>query len=154
MSRIGKQPVVIPQGVQFNVDGRTLVCKGPKGTSKLPLFEGINAKVEAGKVVLDGVYNDVKDPDGFRDECRQGADMGFDGKTLIHPSQVDIANEVWAPSASEIERAERIIAAFDEALAEGRGVVTVDGRMIENLHVDEARRVLAVAAAIARTTQA
>jgi len=74
--------------------------------------------------------------------------MGFDGKTLIHPTQVDIANDVWAPSADEVDHAKRVIAAFDEATAEGRGVITVDGRMIENLHVDNARRVLAVHAAI------
>ena len=75
--------------------------------------------------------------------------MGFDGKTLIHPSQVAPANDVWTPSADEIEYAERVIAAFDEAVADGRGAVTVDGRMIENLHVDNARRVLAVAEAVA-----
>jgi citrate lyase subunit beta / citryl-CoA lyase len=104
---------------------------------------------EAGKVILDGVYNDVKNPEGFEAECRQGMEMGFDGKTLIHPSQVEPANDVWAPSAADIDYAERVIAAFDEAVADGRGVVTVDGRMIENLHVDNARRVLATADAIA-----
>jgi citrate lyase subunit beta/citryl-CoA lyase len=104
---------------------------------------------EADVVILDGVYNDVKNPDGFLDECRQGMEMGFDGKTLIHPSQVEPANEVWAPAPDEVEHAGKVIAAFDEAVADGRGVVTVDGRMIENLHVDNARRVLAVAAAIA-----
>ena len=100
---------------------------------------------EAGKVVIDGVYNDVKDPDGFLAECVQGMEMGFDGKTLIHPSQVEPANDTWAPSADDVEYAGRVIAAFDEAVAAGMGVVTVDGRMIENLHVDNARRVLAVA---------
>jgi citrate lyase subunit beta/citryl-CoA lyase len=104
---------------------------------------------EAGKVVIDGVYNDVKDPDGFLAECVQGMEMGFDGKTLIHPSQVEPANDTWAPSADEVDHAERVIAAFDEAVAAGKGVVTVDGRMIENLHVDNACRVLAVAEAIA-----
>lgn len=104
---------------------------------------------EAGKVIIDGVFNDVKNHDGFRAECLQGAEMGFDGKTLIHPGQVDIANEVWAPSDTEIDYARRVIAAFDEATAQGRGVITVDGRMIENLHVDTARRTLAVADAIA-----
>lgn len=103
---------------------------------------------EAGKAILDGVYNDVRDPDGFLDEARQGKLLGFDGKTLVHPSQVDPANEVWAPSEAEIDHAQRVIEAFDAATAEGRGVVTVDGRMIENLHVDNARRVLAVADAI------
>ncbi len=104
---------------------------------------------EAGASILDGVFNDVKDPDGFRGECIVGAQMGFDGKTLIHPSQVDPCNDVWAPTEAEVEHARRVIAAFDEAIAGGRGVVTVDGRMIENLHVDNARRVLAVADAIA-----
>ena len=99
--------------------------------------------------ILDGVYNDVKDLDGFRAECVQGFEMGFDGKTLIHPGQVEIANEVWAPSEDEVAHARRVIAAFEEGLAEGRGVVTVDGRMIENLHVANAQRVLAVADAIA-----
>ena len=112
------------------------------------LATALLAAREAGKVILDGVYNDVKDADGFEAECRQGMEMGFDGKTLIHPSQVEPANTVWAPSADEVDYAERVIAAFDEAVADGRGVVTVDGRMIENLHVANARRVLAVAAAI------
>lgn len=103
---------------------------------------------ESGKVVLDGVFNDVKNLDAFRLECAQGAAMGFDGKTLIHPSQVDVANEVWAPTADEIDHAQRVISAFEEATAEGRGVITVDGRMIENLHVDNARRILAVQRAI------
>lgn len=103
----------------------------------------------SGKVILDGVYNDIKDEDGFRDECIQGRQFGFDGKTLIHPSQVEPCNDVFAPGADEIEHSRRVIAAFDEAQAEGRGVVTVDGRMIENLHVDNARRVLAIADAIA-----
>lgn len=104
---------------------------------------------EAGRAIVDGVYNDVSNPEGFLAECVQGMQMGFDGKTLIHPSQVEPANETWAPSVDEVEHAERVIAAFDEAVAEGKGVVTVDGRMIENLHVDNARRVLAVAKAIA-----
>ncbi len=113
------------------------------------LATALLAAREAGKVILDGVYNDVKNPEGFEAECRQGMEMGFDGKTLIHPTQVDPANEMWAPSADDIEYAERVIAAFDEAVAEGKGVVTVDGRMVENLHVDNARRVLATATAIA-----
>ena len=75
--------------------------------------------------------------------------MGFDGKTLVHPSQVEPANEVWAPTPDQIEFARRVIDAFDEAAAEGRGVITVDGRMIEHLHVADARRTLAVADAIA-----
>ena len=113
------------------------------------LATALLAAREAGKVAIDGVYNDVKNPEGFEAECRQSMEMGFDGKTLIHPSQVDPANGMWAPSADEIGYACCVIEAFDAAVAEGKGVVTVDGRMIENLHVDNARRTLAVAAAIA-----
>jgi len=100
------------------------------------------------KVILDGVYNDIADAEGFEAECRQGRQLGFDGKTLIHPSQLEPCNRVFAPAADEVERAGHIIAAFEQAEAEGRGVVTVDGRMIENLHVEQARRTLALAAAI------
>jgi citrate lyase subunit beta / citryl-CoA lyase len=113
------------------------------------LATALAAAREAGKVILDGVYNDVKDLDGFRAECVQGMEMGFDGKTLIHPGQVDIANDVWTPTDAEVEHARKVIAAFDEGVAQGKGVVTVDGRMIENLHVANAQRTLAVADAIA-----
>jgi citrate lyase subunit beta / citryl-CoA lyase len=106
----------------------------------------------AGKVILDGVYNDIKNEEGFEAECRQGAEMGFDGKTLIHPSQLDAANRLFAPSADEVEQAREIIAAFEDATAAGKGVVTVNGRMIENLHVDNARRTLAQAEAISALT--
>jgi citrate lyase subunit beta/citryl-CoA lyase len=107
----------------------------------------------AGKVILDGVYNDIKDPDGFHAECVQGRHLGFDGKTLIHPSQVDDANTIWAPSEEAIAEARDLIATFEAAVAEGKGVVTFNGRMIENLHVDNARRVLAVADAIAANAE-
>lgn len=104
---------------------------------------------EADKVILDGVYNDVRDPDGFLVEAEQGKALGFDGKTLVHPSQVEPTNTVWAPGDDEVDFSRRVIEAFEQAEAEGRGVITVDGKMIENLHVDNARRVLAVADAIA-----
>lgn len=120
---------------------------------RAPLLWGlgrcVNAARCAGKAILDGVYNDVRDPDGFAAECRQGAEMGFDGKTIIHPSQVEPANAAFAPSGEEIDYSRRVIEAWDAALAEGKGVVTVDGRMIENLHVENARRALAMAEAIA-----
>ncbi|HEY6741014.1 MAG TPA: CoA ester lyase [Lapillicoccus sp.] len=103
----------------------------------------------AGVTVLDGVYNDVRDPAGFEEECRQGRELGFDGKTLIHPGQVEIANRVFAPSDEEIETARRTIAAFETARTEGRGVATLDGRLVESLHVDVAQRTLALAEAIA-----
>ena len=118
-----------------------------------PLLTGLGlcllAARATGKVILDGVYNDIKNPEGFLAECEQGRDMGFDGKTLIHPSQLEPCNEVFAPSADAVAAATEIIEAFEAAEAEGRGVVTVNGRMIENLHVDEARRTLAQAEAIA-----
>jgi len=113
------------------------------------LATALLAARESGKPILDGVYNDIKNADGFRAECEQGAQMGFDGKTLIHPDQVAITNDVWAPSEAEVEHARKVIAAFDEALASGKGVVQLDGRMIENLHVDNARRTLAIADSIA-----
>ena len=101
----------------------------------------------AGIAVLDGVYNDVKDTDGFLAECRQGREMGFDGKTLIHPGQVEGANAAFAPSEQAVEDARGLIAAFEAG--QGSGVVTYNGRMVENLHVESARRTLAIAAAIA-----
>ena len=117
-----------------------------------PLLTGLGlcllaARAE-GKAILDGVYNDIKDDAGFLAECQQGRDLGFDGKTLIHPSQVEPCNTTFAPTAEDVDKAGRIIAAFEEAEADGRGVVTVDGRMVENLHVEQARRTLAIQAAI------
>jgi citrate lyase subunit beta/citryl-CoA lyase len=125
----------------------------PERTPLIPaLAMALLGAREAGKVILDGVFNDVGDADGFLAEARHGKAMGFDGKTLVHPSQVEPANAVWAPGEDEIELSRRVIAAFQEAEAEGRGVVTVDGRMIEHLHVQNAERILAVAAAIAELT--
>jgi citrate lyase subunit beta/citryl-CoA lyase len=122
----------------------------PERTPLIPaLAMALLGAREAGKVILDGVYNDVADADGFLAEARHGKAMGFDGKTLVHPSQVGPTNTVWSPSSDEIELSERVIAAFAEAGREGRGVATVDGRMIEQLHVDNARRILGVAEAIA-----
>ncbi|MGL5864735.1 MAG: HpcH/HpaI aldolase/citrate lyase family protein [Dermatophilaceae bacterium] len=102
----------------------------------------------AGVAVLDGVYNDVRDRVGFIAESRQGRDLGFDGKTLIHPSQVDPCNEAFAPSADEVSDARGILAAWEGG--GGRGVVVYQGRMVESLHVETARQVLAVDAAVRR----
>ena len=103
-----------------------------------------------GLVCVDGVYNAFRDVEGLRAECEQGRDLGMDGKSLIHPDQIAVANEVFAPTAEEIELARRQIAAFEEAAAEGRGVAVVDGRIVENLHVATAQATLAKAEAIAR----
>lgn len=102
-----------------------------------------------GRVIVDGVFNAFKDEDGLRAECEQGRDMGFDGKTLIHPAQLDIANAAFAPTEAEIDLSRRQIEAFDAAIAEGKAVAVVDGRIVENLHVETARKTLARADAIA-----
>ncbi len=99
--------------------------------------------------IVDGVYNALSDEAGFRGECEQGRDCGFDGKTLIHPSQVPVANEVFAPPADEVERARAIIAAFDRPENQAKGAISLDGRMVERLHADMARRTVALAEAIA-----
>ena len=101
-----------------------------------------------GLAILDGAFNDFRDATGLRAECSQGRDMGFDGKTLIHPDQVTVANEVFAPSAEEVADARRIVAAFALPENAGRGVIALDGRMVELLHAEMARRTLAIAAAI------
>ena len=98
---------------------------------------------------LDGVHLDLEDDAGLHAACRQAADLGFDGKTLIHPRQVAIANEVFAPSAEEVAWARRAIAAHAEAAARGSGLAVLDGRLVEALHVEDARRVVALAEAIA-----
>ena len=103
----------------------------------------------AGIACIDGVYNAFKDDDGLRREAEQGRAMGMDGKTLIHPAQLAIANEVFAPSEEETNLAERQIAAFEEVVANGGGVAVVDGKIVENLHVETARLTLAKARAIA-----
>lgn len=101
-----------------------------------------------GLICVDGVYNTYKDNAGLRLYCQQGRDMGFDGKTLIHPAQIDIANEVFAPSDAELTLARRQIEAFRQAQTEGLGIAVLDGAIIENLHIQTARRLLARDAAI------
>jgi citrate lyase subunit beta/citryl-CoA lyase len=102
-----------------------------------------------GLAPLDAVYRDFNDDEGFAASCRQGRDLGFDGKTLIHPRQVAIANTEFGPSAAELDEARAVIAAFDAATAAGKGIATFQGKMVEKLHVDAARHLLAVAVAIA-----
>jgi citrate lyase subunit beta/citryl-CoA lyase len=104
--------------------------------------------------IIDGVYNDIKDLDGFRAECLQGRDMGLDGKTLIHPSQIDICNEVFAPSAQEVENARAIIDAYALPENAGKGVIQLNGKMVELLHADMARRTLAIAEGIKSMSKA
>jgi len=99
-------------------------------------------------VAIDGVYNDIKNEQGLIDECEQGRDLGFDGKTLIHPSQLDTANRVFAPSPHDVEHAQAVIEAFADPDNAGKGVLKVNGKMTELLHLDEARRTVAMDEAI------
>lgn len=120
---------------------------------RLPMLTSLGITMLAarayGLTILDGVYLDLKDEEGYRASCLQGVELGFDGKTLIHPNQVEGANEVFAPSDAEIAWSRKIIEAFAAAEAEGKGVVLVDGKLIENLHVENAKRICALADAIA-----
>ena len=120
---------------------------------RLPLQAGLGLCLLAakahGRVIVDGVYNAFKDEAGLRAECEQGRDMGFDGKTLIHPAQLEITNAAFAPSEDEVALARRHIAAFNEAQAAGQGVAVVDGKIVENLHIVTAQATLAKAQAIA-----
>jgi citrate lyase subunit beta/citryl-CoA lyase len=103
--------------------------------------------------ILDGVYNELGDAEGFAAECRQARDLGFDGKTLIHPRQIDACNEAFSPSDEEVAEARKMIAAFDLPENENKGVIQIDGRMVERLHAEMARRTVAIADAIAKTKQ-
>lgn len=120
---------------------------------RLPMMPGLGLCLLAAKatgcIIVDGVYNAFKDTEGLKAECDQGRDMGMDGKTLIHPAQVDVANDAFAPSADEIDLAQRQITAFEETIAAGGGVAVVDGKIVENLHVETAKKTLAKAEAIA-----
>ncbi len=114
---------------------------------RLPMMTGLGLCVLAGKAhgvaLIDGVYNAFKDDEGHRVECDQGRDMGFDGKTVIHPAQLKVANAAFSPSDEEVDLARRQIAAFEECEATGQGVAVVDGKIVENLHVATARETLA-----------
>jgi len=123
---------------------------------RAPMLPWLSMCVAAARVhgidILDGVYNDIGNADGFINECRQGVDLGFDGKTLIHPSQIEPCNTAFSPSPAEVEWARKMIKAFDLPENRGKGVVSIDGRMVERLHADMARRTVAIAEAIQRSS--
>ncbi|HZD25060.1 MAG TPA: CoA ester lyase [Alphaproteobacteria bacterium] len=127
-------------------------------TARTPLLASLSLCVLAarahGLTALDGVHLDLDDDDGFLAACHQGRDLGFDGKSLIHPRQIASCNRVFAPESADLEEAQVIVDAFAQAEAEGRGVVVVNGRLVENLHVAQARRLLTLADAIARRERA
>ena len=124
---------------------------------RLPMQSSLGLCLLAAKatgcVIVDGVYNAFKDDEGLKAECDQGRDMGFDGKTLIHPAQVAITNDAFAPTEAEIDLAKRQIEAFEAAGKAGQGVAVVDGKIVENLHVATAQSILAKADAIAAMTE-
>ena len=119
---------------------------------RAPMLAWLSTCVAAARIhgidILDGVYNDIGNADGFAAECRQGVELGFDGKTLIHPSQIEPCNQAFSPSAEEVAMARKMIAAFDLPENKSKGVVSIDGRMVERLHADMARRTVAIAEAI------
>ena len=115
------------------------------------LMNCIAAARAYGLDILDGVYNDLDNADGFVEECRQARDLGFDGKTLIHPRQIEPCNEAFSPTPEEVETARKTIAAFDLPENENKAVIQIDGRMIERLHAEMARRTVAIADAIAKS---
>jgi citrate lyase subunit beta/citryl-CoA lyase len=125
---------------------------------RLPLLTSMGLCLLAarayGLAILDGVHLDLADDEGFARACRQGAELGFDGKTLIHPKTIAVANEAFSPSVEDVAWSRRIIAAHAEAAAEGKGVVVVDGKLVEALHVEGARRLVALAEAIEELEQA
>jgi len=147
-------------------DSETRLCGFVLGTNDLakesrarivpgraPMVPWLMTCVAAARIygidVLDGVYTDIANADGFCRECREARDMGFDGKTLIHPSQIEACNATFSPTPKEVREAEKIIAAFEQPENRDKGVVSLDGRMVERMHADMARRTLAIARAIA-----
>ena len=120
---------------------------------RAPMLSWLSTCVAAARIygidILDGVYNDIGNADGFEMECRQGVELGFDGKTLIHPNQIAPCNTAFSPSPEEVALARKMIAAFDLPENKSKGVVSIDGRMVERLHADMARRTVAIAEAIA-----
>jgi citrate lyase subunit beta/citryl-CoA lyase len=128
------------------------------GVGRAPLAGPLSLAVAAGRAqglaVIDGVYNDIGDAEGLARQCAQGADFGFDGKSLIHPSQIEAANAAFSPAADEVAWARTVVAAFELPENAAKGALKVEGRMVERLHLAEARRVLALAAAIAAIAEA
>ena len=122
--------------------------------ARTPLLSALSLMVLAarayGLAVIDGVHLDLDDPAGFEAVCRQGVELGFDGKSLVHPTTIDTANRIFGPVPDEITRARRMVAAWAQTRAQGLGVVRFDGMMVEQLHVEEANRLIALADAIAR----
>ncbi len=123
---------------------------------RAPVLTALSISIMAaranGLICIDGVYNDIKNTDGLKAQAEQGRALGFDGISLIHPAQLDLSNEIYAPSEADLEEARTYVSAYAEAISEGKAVAVVNGRIVENLHVENAKRLLAQAEAIAAMT--
>ncbi len=151
------EAIAAAEGVECLVMGTsdlTSDLRGRHSPDRLAMLASLSLCLLAarahGRAILDGVHLGLDDEAGLARACAQGRELGFDGKTLIHPKQIEAANAAFGPSEAEIAHARRVIAAHEQAEREGKGVVVLDGRLIENLHVAEARRTLALAEAVAR----
>jgi citrate lyase subunit beta/citryl-CoA lyase len=134
-------------------DSRARIVPG-----RLPMLPWLMNCIAAARAfgldILDGVYNDLGNAEGLAEECRQARDFGFDGKTLIHPKQIETCNAAFSPAPEEVEAARKIIAAFDLPGNQGKGVIQIEGRMVERLHAEMARRTVEIADSIAQRQQA
>jgi len=145
----GSRLAVLVLGLNDLVKETSAILDGERTAALYWLSAALTAARAHGLTILDGVYNNFRDMEGYTRECRQGRMLGFDGKTLIHPDQIALANEVFSPPAAEVEFARKIIAAFEQPENKGKGVINLEGRMVELLHADIARRTVAIADAIA-----
>ncbi len=152
---LGAAPIAAHPKLQAMVMGTNDLAKDLQTrfrADRLPLIAGLGLCVLAAKAhgcaIIDGVYNAFKDDDGLKAECEQGRDMGFDGKTLIHPAQLDVANAAFSPTDAEVDLARRQIDAYEAVIASGQSVAVVDGKIVENLHVATARETLSKMEAI------
>ena len=125
---------------------------------RVPMLTALSVCVLAGRAfgltLIDGVFNDLKDADGFRQSCAQGAEFGFDGKTLIHPGQIDVCNDIFSPSADDVAWAQKVVDVFADPAHADKGAIQVEGRMVERLHAEDAKRTLDIANAIAEVAGA
>ncbi len=144
----GSRLAVLVLGLNDLIKETGAILDGERTAALYWLSAALTAARAHGLTILDGVYNNFRDMEGYARECRQGRMLGFDGKTLIHPDQIALANEVYSPPAIEVEFARKIIAAFDQPENKGKGVINLEGRMVELLHADMARRTVAIADAI------
>jgi citrate lyase subunit beta / citryl-CoA lyase len=152
IARAAQDPVARLTGFVMGTNDIAKETRARQAPGRAPMVAWLSLAVAAARAhgldILDGVYNAIADEAGFRAECEQGRDLGFDGKTLIHPSQIAPANAVFAPSAEEVEESRAVIAAFDTPENRGKGVISLNGRMVERMHADMAARVVALAEAI------